>query len=94
MAWIIDMEDYRAGFNRTAAEEQIEITDAVAWAKDKLNFEADAAQPKFSQRAPNEASSTARANGVSPRRRRSVVLVASPSLRQSAEFLKKRLKKP
>ena len=52
MAWIIDMEDYRAGFNRTATEEQIEITDAVAWAKDKLNFEADAAQPKFSQRAP------------------------------------------
>ena len=67
MAWIIDMEDYRAGFNRTATEEQIEITDAVAWAKDKLNFEADAAQPKFSQRAPNEASSTARANGANRR---------------------------
>ena len=47
MPWIIGMEDYRAGFNRTATEEQIEITDAVAWAKDKLNFEADAAQAQI-----------------------------------------------
>ena len=47
MPRIIGMEDYRAGFNRTATEEQIEITDAVAWAKDKLNFEADAAQAQI-----------------------------------------------
>ena len=47
MPWIIGMEDYRAGFNGTATEEQIKITDAVAWAKDQLNFEADAAQAQI-----------------------------------------------
>jgi len=47
MPWIVGMENYRAGFNGTATEEQIEITDAVAWAKDKLNFEAGAAQAQI-----------------------------------------------
>jgi hypothetical protein len=69
MPWIAGMKDYYTGFHGKRARKRIETIDAVTWAKDKLDFEADARKRKFSQRAPNEASSTARANEASPRHR-------------------------
>ena len=102
MPWIVGMENYRAGFNGTATEEQIEITDAVAWAKDKLNFEAGAAQAQILAAGVTQGILNCPAIWVSPPHppsravhhacfnSESVGLGASPSLRQSAEFLKKR----
>ena len=101
MPWIIGMENYRAGFNGTGTEEQIKITDAVAWAKDQLNFEADAAQAQIlaadakrgilncSRQWGKSTTSAIKAVHHAYFNPNSVILVASPSLRQSAEFLKK-----
>ena len=101
MPWIAGMKDYYTGFHGKRARKRTEAIDAVAWAKDKLNFEADAAQAQIlaagakrgilncSRQWGKSTTSAIKAVHHAFFNPESVILVASPSLRQSAEFLKK-----
>ena len=101
MPWITGMKDYYTGFHGRLARKRIEAADAVTWAKDKLNFQADAAQAQIlaadakrgilncSRQWGKSTTSAIKAVHHAYFNPNSVILVASPSLRQSAEFLKK-----
>ena len=101
MPWITGIDDYYGGFRGKRIRKQSEAMDAVTWAKDKLSFEADAAQAQVlgadtkrgilncSRQWGKSTTSAVKAVHHAYFNPNSVILVASPSLRQSAEFLKK-----